>query len=58
MSSPVTIFPTVRRAGMSTEGDGCLKQEAYAVLGIKTYNWKQDNTQTSTKHDILTGGAE
>lgn len=21
-SSPVTIFPTVRRAGMSTEGDG------------------------------------
>jgi hypothetical protein len=43
---------------MSTEGDGCLKQEAYAVLGIKTYNWKQDNTQTSTKHDILTGGAE
>ena len=26
ISSPVTIFPTVRRAGISTEGDGCLNK--------------------------------
>lgn len=26
-SSPVTIFPTVRSAGMITEGEGCLKNK-------------------------------
>jgi hypothetical protein len=29
ISSPVTIFPTVRRAGTSTEGEGWLKQFMY-----------------------------
>jgi hypothetical protein len=32
MSSPVTIFPTVRRAGISTEGAGCLNKRRIISL--------------------------
>lgn len=43
MSSPVTIFPTVRRAGMRTEGDGCLKN----VIEVQTSDVQQNRNHKS-----------
>ena len=34
MSSPVTMLPTVRRAGMSTEAGGCLNKYSGVMISI------------------------
>lgn len=50
-SSPVTIFPTVRRAGMRTVADGCLAETNSKLVAaaeqIEQYvKPKQQNTKT------------
>jgi len=52
MSSPVTIFPTVRRAGMSTVGDGWLETEN--VKSISTFISKCQKKKRSKIYDERT----